>query len=419
MKNRRVVITGLGVISSLGLNENEWWKNITDGKSAVKRMDMFQEYDISPKPIGAPIEQFELSDFIDNADKYEPYLDRGTKFGFAAASQAFACSGLKDSMDHIDTKKFGIYAGSTTGGICSAFHAGVDFLHHRKQDDVNILYSFPPASWGTVIANYFHADGVQRVVGTSCYAGSEAIGVCYRDLKCGEVDIALAGGMDAPIILTNYLSFKNIGAVSNYKGEASEACRPFSKDRTGMVFGEGSAFFTMETLESAQKRGARIYAEIIGYAATSDGESMVQPSMVEDRWADAIKEALKEANVSPEEIDYVSCHGTGTKLNDKAEARAISHALAQNKKVKIGSIKSMIGHSFGGACALEVAQILKTFETNVLPPTINYNQPDEECDFDVVPNKKITDYPCKYILKTATGFGGSNLAIVFKRWEEE
>ena len=341
------------------------------------------------------------------------------KFGMAAAKQAYDNANLSSYITDENRARFGIYVGSTTGGICSAFDTGVDYLENLEQKNDKVIYSFPPASWPAILANYFGAEGINRSVGTSCYAGSESIGICYRDIKEGVVDIALAGGTDAPIMLTNYLSFRNIGAMSKYEGEASEACRPFSKDRTGMVFGEGAAFFVMESLDSARKRNATILAEITGYAASSDGDSMVQPSLVERRWSDAITDAIAQAGLKPEDIDYVSCHGTGTHLNDKAEARAISLALGENSKAKIGSIKSMLGHSFGGACALEVAQVVKTLETDVLPPTINYHEYDEECPLDVVANKKITNYVCHNILKTATGFGGSNLALIFKRWEEQ
>ena len=418
MSNRRVVITGIGVISSAGLNPDDWWENITDGKSFVKRIDMFDGYDIKPKPLAAIIENFDPEKYIADYDKYRPYLDRGMTFAMAAAEYAFNTSGLHQVLDEQLRERFGIYVGTTTGGICSAFDVGVKCANGFEQTNDKIIYSFPPASWPALLASRFEAEGILRVAGTSCYAGSEILGLCYRDIKDGKTNVAIVGGLDAPIVLTNYLSFLNIGAMSSDPGEADKVCRPFSKDRTGMVFGEGAAFFVVEELEEALKRKAHIYAEISGYAATSDGESMVKPSTEGNRWADAITSVLKESAISADDIDYVSCHGTGTLYNDKAEVRAIKLALGKNTNAKIGSIKSMIGHSFGGACALEIAQIIKTFETDILPPTINYSEKDEECDMDVVPNNKIENYRCNYILKTATGFGGSNLALVFKRWDE-
>lgn len=417
MSNRRVVITGIGVISSAGLNPDKWWDNITSGRSFVKRIDMFDGYDIKPKPLAAVIEDFEPEKYIKDYKKYEPYLDRGMSFAMAAAQYAFDDSGVEKVLDEQKRKNFGVYVGSTTGGICSAFRAGVNFFNGNEQTDDKVIFSFPPASWPGILASYFGAEGTMKVVGTSCYAGSEIIGLCYRDIKNGTTEVAIAGGLDAPIVLTNYLSFLNIGAMSNDPGDAGTVCRPFSKDRTGMVFGEGSAFFVVEDYETAVKRNAHIYAEITGYAATSDGESMVKPSMEGTRWSDAITIALKESGISAEDVDYVSCHGTGTRYNDMAEVRAIKNALGEKNHAKIGSIKSMIGHAFGGACALEIAQIIKTFETDTLPPTINYNEKDEECDMDVVPNRKLEQYHCNNILKTATGFGGSNLALVFKRWD--
>lgn len=375
----------------------------------------FDEYDINPRPIGAQIKDFKFSELFTEAPKYEPYLDRGMQFGFVAAKQAFEDS----NINPINRKKFGIYIGSTTGGIISAYEEGVNYLKKKDNDSKNLIYSFPPASWPAMMGHYFGAEGILRTVGTSCYAGAESVGYCYRDIRDGKTDVALVGGTDAPIVLTNYLSFFNIGAIAKWQGVPSQACRPFSADRLGMVFGEGSAFFVMENLESAKKRNAQIYGEIIGFAATSDGENMVHPSIEGNRWTNAIQDALSQAEISADLIDYVSCHGTGTQLNDKAEVRAIKGALGSNSKVPIGSIKSMVGHSFGGASAIELIQVFKSLESKTLPPTINYSLIDIDCDMDCVPNCKKDIEKCDYILKTATGFGGSNMAMVIKKWTGE
>ncbi|WP_455130851.1 beta-ketoacyl-[acyl-carrier-protein] synthase family protein, partial [Propionibacterium acidifaciens] len=260
-------------------------------------------------------------------------------------------------------------------------------------------------------------DGIMRSVSTSCYAGGESVGLGFRDVKEGRTTVALAGGCDAPIAITNYMSFQIIGATSRWTGDPARACKPFSADRDGMVFGEGSGFLVLEDLDSALARNARIYGEIIGYAATSDGEDMVRPSHDGSRWADAIRQALAEASIAPDRIDYVSCHGTGTRENDRAEVRAITDALGRTD-VPIGSIKSMIGHAFGGASALELVCLGMILVDKILPPTINYSAPDPECDIDCVPNEARPATRCDYALKTATGFGGSNMALVMAGWED-
>ncbi|MCY7172667.1 beta-ketoacyl-[acyl-carrier-protein] synthase family protein [Streptococcus gallolyticus subsp. gallolyticus] len=409
MKNR-VVITGMGIISSLGLSVDQWWKNLLAGKSAIHFSDKYDEWNINPVTRLADIKNFNFNESFPQFRKYSPYLDRGMKFGIAAAMQAYLDSNIGGYNSNI-----GVYVGTTTGGIDSAYSEGVNYVKSNSIEDNHLVYKFSPSSWASLIAHCIKSNGPTKVVGTSCYAGGESIGIAYRNIKAGKVQCALAGGLDAPIVLTNYLSFKNIGAVSSYNGNnAEKSCSPFSEDRSGMVFGEGSAFFVMESLENALKRNAKIYGEIIGYATTSDGENMVHPSTEGSRWSDAINLALKEAEISASQISFVSCHGTGTILNDRAEMRAINNSL--NKEIRIGSIKSMIGHSFGGATALEIAHLIKSLETGWLPPTINFKGFKENEGGRCIVQTEKEYFPCDYVLKTATGFGGSNLAMVLSKW---
>ena len=412
----RVVVTGIGVVSSLGLNTKEWWKNILKGRSTINFSDKFKEIDIKPQPILAEIANFNFKNQFPHLSQYEKYLDRGMKFGLVAADEAFKDSLGKNTYITEKNNDFGVYVGTTTGGICSAYTSAREYINSGEVLDDKIIYKFPPSSWPALIAHHVKAQGKLQVVGTSCYAGGESVGAAFREIKSGRLKVALAGGLDAPIVTTNYLSFKNIGAAISYEGEKpAEACRPFSKERGGMVFGEGSAFCVLESLEHALARNAKIYAEVLGYSVSSDGENMVHPSKTGSRWSDAIDSALNEAGISSNKIDFVSCHGTGTILNDEAEMRAIKNSISNN--IRIGSIKSMLGHSFGGACAIEILQLIKTLETGWIPPTINFtNFRTGEGKGCIVNNRK-EYHKCKYVLKTATGFGGSNLAMVLKGWD--
>ncbi len=419
MGNNRVAITGLGVVSSMGLSVNEWWKNLIKGESKIGILDWLQLGD-EITPLGAEVKNFDFEKLFDQADLYKDYLDKSMEFGFVAAKEAYDDAQLGSYRHLIDPDRFGVYIGSTTGGIVSAFGDAEKFVATNEPSsvDYNIIYKFPPGSWSALLAHYFNACGPSKSVGTSCYAGGESVGTCYRDIKDGLLDVAIVGGLDAPIIVTNYLSFYLIGATSKWQGNPSEGCRPFSKDREGMVFGEGAAFFVLENLESALKRNAKIYAEIVGYSATSDGDNMVHPSEEGIRYGNAISQALNEAGIAADQIAYVSCHGTGTQANDKAEVKAIKNALGEHSyELCISSIKSMIGHSFGGATALEILGLVKSLQTKIAPPTANYHIQDPECDLDCVPIRARKLKNCSYVLKTATGFGGSNMAMIIKNWD--
>lgn len=418
MSERRVVITGLGVVSSSGIGVDDWWQNLTKGKSMINNITSFHlEDDIIP--LGAEIKNFEFERLFPEGMEYFDYLDRGMQFGFVAAKEAYKDANLKEDRLTLNKDRIGVYVGSTTGGIISAYKEAKKSILDETYKNIkkNIVYCFPPGVWASLLAHYFRVDGLSKVVGTSCYAGGEAIGHAYRDIKEGKLEIVIVGGADAPILITNYLSFYLIGATSRWKGDPREACKPFSKDRDGMVFGEGAAFIVLEELGSALKRDANIYAEIIGYRATSDGNHMVHPAEDATRYAAAITQALQEAKIAPKDVAYVSCHGTGTSANDRTEVKAIKKALGSHSyNICINSIKSMIGHCFGGATAIEVVGLVKTLQTKIVPPTINYNEFDPDCDLDCVPNQARKLTRCNYAVKTASGFGGSNMAMVVRNW---
>ncbi len=417
-ETRRVVITGIGVVSSQGIGINDFWENLISGKSQVDVISLLGIDKDKYTPYASKIRNFSFEKYMVEANMYNSYMDRGLEFGMVAAKEAYTDSKIATFRNEIDNDRFGIYVASTCGGLSTVCNKAKNYILAKGKNafDFKTFYAFMPGLWGAVLAHYFRVNGPVSTYSISCCSGGESIGQCYRDIKYGTIDIGICGGCDAPIVPINYLSFRLIKATSRWKGNPKGACRPFSKDRCGMVFGEGGAFLVLENLELAKQRNAKIYGEITGYGATSDGHHMVAPSDGAEEWARAIQIAVNESQIPVDSIDYVSCHGTGTKLNDSVETLAIKKALGEHSyKIAIGSIKSMIGHAFGGATAIEVVSLVKILQTQIAPPTINYAEQDSVCDLDCVPNvaRKIK---CDYLLKTATGFGGSNIALIVKRF---
>jgi 3-oxoacyl-(acyl-carrier-protein) synthase len=416
-KARRVVVTGIGVVSSQGIGVKQFWDNIIQGRSRVDRISFEGLNSQKIIPYGAEIKNFKFQDHIADAGKYDGYLDRGLEFGMVAAKEAYDDSNIGHFRNQLDNNRFGIYVGSTTGGLSSVCKITECYVQSKNSHAYQrqSLFTFNPGLWPLILADYFRTSGPAKAFSISCCAGGESIGQCFRDIKFGDIDSGICGGCDAPIVLINYLSFHHIKATSRWKGDPKEACRPFSHDRCGMVFGEGAAFLVLETLEMALARKAKIYGEIIGYSATGDGYNAFAPKENASEWSRAIQNAIKEASIEPKKIGCISCHGTGTKLNDMAETLAIKKAFGKHAyKMAAGSIKSMIGHSFGAATAIETVSLLKTLQTGVIPPTINHAGGDGDCDLDYVPNEAKKS-SCEYGLKTATGFGGSNLALIISK----
>lgn len=443
---RRVVITGLGTVSPLGNDVASFWKTLISGQSKIQALKEFK----LPKHLayGAKVKNHKNKMI---GKMYRPYLDRALKFGINAANEAYANAKLNITNDiENNYGRYGTYIGSTTGGIDSVFFMAKNYflrginnmfsefvyslftsgkpiplsrtaLVAKFRADVsakNIIWRFSPGYWSSMLAHFFKFDGPVEAYCSSCYSGGESFGNAYRQIKEGIVDVALVGGLDAPIVINNCLSFMILGAASKWNGKASESCRPFSIDRSGMVFGEGAAFFILEELEHALKRNVKIHAEVLGYGSTSDGVHMVAPDESGERYSFAIKQAIKEAKISANEIDYVSCHGTGTLANDKIETLAIKKTFGKHAyKMSLNSIKSMIGHGFGAATALEILNTIRVLNTKIVPPTINFGGYDPDCDLDYTFNQARILTKCNYALKIASGFGGTNLALVLKNWE--
>lgn len=411
---KRVVITGMGAVSPFGVGVQTFWNNLIQGKSKIELLNIGLDKGIYT-PYGALLKNFNFADHFVQADRYAPYLDRAMQFVLTATHEACEQAGLFKDTERISRDRVGVYVGTTTAGHVSAYNQAQKLYNEGEKFSTHNLFQCTPGVWPMIIGKFIHANGPMKSYCISCSAGGESIGNAFRDIRDGIADVIVTGGGDAPISKINYLSFYLIKSTSRWKGNPSEACQPYSKNRPGMVFGEGAGMLVLESYEHAVQRGTKILGEIVNYAANTDGFHIVAPDPEAVRYGDTITAVFKEAGLQPGDIGYISCHGTGTYRNDAAETKAIKRSLGKHAhRIKLSSIKSMLGHAFGGSTALELISLTKSLKEGVAPPTINYKEFDPECDLDCVPNQcaKIdTDYG----IKIATGFGGSNNALLLKR----
>lgn len=409
---RKVVITGLGSVSPFGVGVQGFWDNLKKGKSKIQSLNIDLDKAVYT-PFGAQCEDFNFSSAFDKAAEYENYVDRAMQFVLSATREA--CKEANIFESNIDRNRMGVYLGTTTAGHVSAYEQAKKSFN-GESFHLNNLYQCTPGTWPLVVAKYIQAKGSVKSFCISCSAGGESIGNAFRDIRDGIADIIITGGGDAPISKINFLSFYLIKTTSRWKGDPSESCQPYSKNRPGMVFGEGAGILVLESLEHALKRGAKILGEVVNYSANTDGFHIVAPEPAAIRYGEMIDWAIKDSGISHKDIGYISCHGTGTQKNDVAETKAIKKAFGKHaNNLKMSSIKSMIGHAFGGSTALEIISLVKALNEGIAPPTINYKEFDEECDLDCIPNTLAlinTDFG----LKIATGFGGSNNALIIKRF---
>ena len=399
--NRRVVVTGLGVISSVGIGWEEFWDSLLQGRSGISPVTSFDTTNRFTHN-GGEVKNFRPKDFIQE-DKL-PSLSRASQLGLAASKLA-----VKDSMlsgSDLSALRVGTCIGITSGSI-QAIEDIDDKLVKNENPDDNLICQLPVHSTPAVIAREFNLNGPALVFSTACAAGNYAIGYGY-DLICSErADVILAGGSD-PFSRISYTGFNQFSAI------APEKCRPFDKNRKGMIPAEGAGMLVLESLEHALKRNAPIYAEVLGYGLSCDAYHMTTASV--EGLAECMKKAMREARISHKEVDYISAHGTGTLANDKNECAAIREVFGPDyQKIPVSSIKSMLGHTMGAASALEAIACSLAVKYDVLPPTINFETPDPECDIDCVPNvaRKCT---VNIALNNSYAFGGNNASVVFKKF---
>ena len=405
-----MVVTGLGTVASLGHNVSDLWSSLLAGRSGVKRVSLF---DPSPyaSQIGAEVTDWDAAQFID--PKEARRNDRYTHFGLVAAKQAFVDASL--DMAREDADRVGVMIGSGIGGMYT-YESQLKVLAERGPRRISPFTI--PALIGNICSGLFAieigARGPNFGVVSACATGTHALGEAAHAIRRGDVDVMIAGGSEAAITPFAYASFCAMKAMSTRNDDPSRASRPFDLQRDGFVMGEGAGVLVLESLEHARARGARIYCELAGYAATCDAYHITQPDPEGKGLSMAMRRALASAGIGPENIDYINAHGTSTPYNDKFETLAIKRVFGEHaRRVAISSTKSMTGHLLGAAGGLESVISVKTIQTGSVPPTINLHEADPDCDLDYVPNQA-RSLKVRTVLSNNLGFGGQNASIVFR-----
>lgn len=408
--SQRVVVTGLGAIHGLGHDVDSFWASLLAGKPGIDRVSLFDP-SIFATHVGAEVRDWNVEDHMD--PKEARRNDRYTHFGFCAAKQAFKDSGLDMSQE--DSDRVGVVIGSGIGGMFT-YETQLKKLHDggpRKVSPFTI-----PALIGNICSGMFAieigARGPNFGVVSACATGTHAIGESMHMIKRGDADVMIAGGAEAAITPFAYATFCAMRAMSTRNDDPATSSRPFSQGRDGFVMGEGAGVLVLESLEHAKKRGARIYCEILGYAATADAHHITMPDPEGKGLGMAMTRALRASGVTPDEVDYINAHGTSTPYNDKFETLAIKRVFGERARtVAISSTKSMTGHLLGAAGGIESVISVKTIQTGSIAPTINLHEPDPECDLDYVPNVA-RQAKVKVVMSNNLGFGGQNAAVVFR-----
>jgi 3-oxoacyl-[acyl-carrier-protein] synthase II len=405
----RVVITGLGLVTSLGLNKEEFWNNIINGKSGITRITRF-ETDEYPSKIGAEIKDFNLGDYIDHREAKRMALF--TQYAVVAAFKALKDAGLK--IDEEIAGETGVLIGSGIGGIEVLEEQLARLLTKgpRKISPFFIPMMISNMASGQV-SIYTGAKGPNSNTVTACASGATAIGEASEIIKRGDARVMLAGGTEAAIAPMAVAGFSSMKALSTRNDEPERASRPFDAKRDGFIIGEGSGIVVLEEMNFARKRGADIYAELISYGISGDAYHITQPDPKGEGAIRAMKMAIRKAAINPEDLSYINAHGTSTPLNDKYETIAIKKVFGDYaRKLMVSSTKSMTGHLLGAAGAVEAIISALVLKYKVIPPTTNYEYPDPDCDLDYVPNKARELKNLKRVLTNSFGFGGQNACLI-------
>ena len=410
---RRVVITGLGALTPIGNNTEEFWNGIKEGKCGVDEIKSFDTTDFKVK-LAAELKGYNPEDYFDKREAKR--LDKFSQYAMIVAREAWKDSGLDKETENME--RVGIIIGSGIGGI-QTIETEHEKCITKGPDRVSPMYipmGISNMATGNVAID-IGAKGESIAMVTACATGTHSIGESFRMIKHGYQDIVLAGGTEAGITPLGIAGFANIKALTKSE-DKKRASIPFDKERSGFVMGEGAGVVVLEELEHAKKRGAKIYAEMVGYGATSDAYHITSPAPGGEGGARAMKIAMEEAHVNPEEITYINAHGTSTHLNDSYETQAIKTALGEEaaKKVMVSSTKGHTGHLLGAAGGVEAIVCAKAIQEGFVPATINYKVPDEECDLDIVPNEG-RKAEVKYAMSNSLGFGGHNSSILLKKYE--
>lgn len=412
---KRVVVTGMGMITPVGNNVAESWKSIKAGKSGIDKLSRFDAEDYYAQ-IAGEVKNYDPLDYFDRKELkiYDPFI----QYALIAAREAYENSGLGEAEDKAK-ERFGVYIASGIGGI-HTIEANKLVLQDRGPHRVSPF--FLPAALANLatgqVSIKFGLKGPNLANVTACAASTHSIGESYRIIQMGEADVMFAGGAEYPITPLGISGFSVMRALSSRNDEPERASRPFDKDRDGFVAAEGAGIMVLEDLEHAVKRGAKIYGEVVGYGYTGDAFHATAPDPEGNGAFRTMQMALKDAGLKPEEIDYINAHGTSTPLNDRLETKAIKGLFGDYAhKVNISSTKSMTGHMLGATGAAEAIFSIMAIIDSFIPPTINYETPDEDCDLNYTPNKGIQK-EVNHALSNSFGFGGTNGSLIFKKFEE-
>lgn len=413
VNKRRVAVTGLGLVSPLGIGTEESWANLKAGKSGIGKITHFDASQFACQ-IAAEVRGFDPADYI--SAKEIKKMDRFTHFAMAASQKAVEDSGLE--ITEANAVRTGVIVGSGMGGLGTIEKT---YQIYMEKGPRRITPFFIPMSIINLasghISMHFGAKGPNSAAVTACATGTHSIGDAFRLIQMGYADAMIAGGSEAAITPLGIGGFSSMKALSTRNDEPERASRPFDVDRDGFIMGEGSGIVVLEELESARKRGARIYAEVVGYGMTADAYHMTAPAPEGEGAARCMDVTLKDGGVAPEEVDYINAHGTSTKYGDELETAAIKTVFGEHAyKLAVSSTKSMTGHLLGAAGGVEaIATILCIYE-GIVPPTVNLDNPDPECDLDYVPNKA-REMHVGHAVSNSFGFGGTNACLLFKKFE--
>ncbi len=412
---RQLVITGLGMVTPLGNDVSTSWEGLLEGHSGAGLITQFDPADMEVR-IAAEVKDFDPVVLF--GKKVARRNDRFTHFALEAARQAIIDADLK--FEGGDSQKVGVLIGTGIGGVITMLD-NFEVLQAsgpRRVSPFMVPMMMPNAA-SAAIAITYGLHGPNLTIASACATGSHAIGEAGEMIRRGHSEVMICGGSEAIIAPLAMAGLKNMGALSTRNDEPQRASRPFDADRDGFVMGEGAGVLILESLEHAHSRGARIYCELVGYGATSDAFHITAPDETGQGGAWAMEQALSDAGVTPEEVNYINAHGTSTPLNDRTETIAIRTVFGPHAdQLAVSSTKSMIGHLIGAAGAVEAIACVKSLETGWVHPTINYEIPDPECDLDYVPNEARQIEP-EVILSNSFGFGGHNACLIFRRWEEK
>lgn len=402
------------MITPLGTGTEKSWENLLDGRSGIRKITQFDATHF-PCQVAGEVPDFEINQFIEI--KEQKKMDRFIHFAFAAAKMAVEDSGLKITKDNAD--RIGVLVGSGIGGLSAIEHYHTILLEKGPK---RISPFFIPMLIINLAAGqisiHFGAKGPNSAVATACASGTHSIGDAFKIIKRGEADAMISGGTEAVITPLAVGGFSSMKALSTRNNEPEKASRPFDRDRDGFVMGEGAGIMVLEDMEHALSRGAKIYAEITGYGMTGDAYHITSPPPEGEGAARCMRASLKDANIHPEEIEYINAHGTSTKYGDELETQAIKSVFGKHAyKFAVSSTKSMTGHLLGAAGGVEGVICALSIFNKIIPPTINLENPDPECDLDYVPNKARA-MDINMAMSNSFGFGGTNACIIFKRYTD-